>query len=261
MSVRNQLTEMGFTPAKIEAALHNIGSEGTIEDAIQWIESHETEDKAPAESEPEEQPPQLSEEEKQAKLKELQRRAQERRAENERKQAEENRKNEMIRKKRDTEYIKIAEQQQQQQAMKEAEKRRRQAREDAEAKRRIKAQIEADRKERLAKQAKQSPSSTPTSSQATEAAAPPKPPAPQRDYATSKIRFRVPNQPAPIVKEYSTDTKLATVVEDISKDIAASPSSIQFMTTFPTKTFTSADHGLTLKDAGLINTNVMVKLI
>lgn len=253
---------MGFTPAKIEAALHNIGSEGTIEDAIQWIESHETEDKATAESGPEEQPPQLSEEERQAKLKELQRRAQERRAENERKQAEENRKNEMIRKKRDVEYIKIAEQQQQQQAMKEAEKRRRQAREDAEAKRRIKAQIEADRKERLAKQTKQSQSSTLASSNTSpQAAVSPKPTAPQRDYTTSKIRFRVPNQPAPIVKEYPTDTKLATVVEDISKDIAASPSSVQFMTTFPTKTFTSADYDLTLKDAGLINTNVMVKLI
>ncbi|KAG5358112.1 hypothetical protein CJU89_4611 [Yarrowia sp. B02] len=279
MSVREQLQEMGFPVARIEASLKN--TSGSLEDAIGWLEANqidydkgvyaadteeavqggvsalgekaaETEAAAQAAdaaeaAEIEKKP--LSKEEKEAKLDELRAKAAVRKAENEKKDAAERRRNDEISKKSQKDNQAIKDEMERKAAIRDAQKKRKEAADDIAAKKRIKDLIEADKRARAAEKAgtKPAPVAVPVS----------KPAAPRAAPTDSRMQFRVPGKP-PIVKTFPVETKLQTVAEEVAQDVGTQAGSLVFTTTFPTRKLTSADFGKTLKEADLVNAAVMV---
>lgn len=276
---------MGFNPGRIEAALKN--TSGSLEDAIEWLEQHqlsleqEAAEEADGEdvevsipagiasetttastaSEPTESPKLLTKEDKEAKLEELRQKAAKRKAEQEKIYKEDEKKNEMIRRKRDQDSAKALEEIQRKEALKEAAKKRKEAKEDAIAKQRIRDLIAADKEARrqakLGNSQDSSPSPVPTSS-----TKPVSTPTPPRAAATeSKIRFRIHGQPpnAGFMKTYPVETTLGDLAESITSEVNINASSIVFQTTFPTSTYDSSMFNKTLKECGLVNTNLIVK--
>ncbi|KAA8915855.1 hypothetical protein TRICI_001980 [Trichomonascus ciferrii] len=281
---------MGFAANRIEAAARNTSGE-SLEEAVQWIEEHQAKfdmdeakgldpeepidiaelnddqlakiKKAAAHegssstgstNEPEPAPPK-TEEEKAAKLAALKERAELRRKEQAKKDAEEKRKNDRLMLKKEKDYAQIVEEQQRKEAVKEAEKKKKEAKEDAAAKRRIKELIEQDKRDRQQKRQGESP-------QQEEPVKKPSPPAnkaPPVQRTESKIRYRMPNSPQPGMLTFPLTATVADVVNKIAQDHGLDASSVQLVTTFPTQTFTVSDTKA-LTDAGLVNTNVMVKL-
>ncbi|CAN6662108.1 hypothetical protein TRVA0_034S00100 [Trichomonascus vanleenenianus] len=283
MDARKQLEEMGFAPKRIEAAMRN--TSGELEAAVEWIEANQERfDKAdaqeyedldetethpaakkyativPATTEtPEEEKKPLTEEEKAAKLQALREKAALKKAEQAKQDVIERRRNEELMMKRDKEHRKLAEEQKQKEAMKDAEKRRREAREDVLAKKKILAQIEADRKARQAAKAEAS-GAAPAPAAKPAAAPKPAPPAHSRpDYIVSNLRFRLPGQAAPYTKTYPVDVPVKDVIDDVSSQSGIPASRVVLMLTFPTRKLTIAQGDQTLKEAGLINSIVMVK--
>lgn len=278
---------MGFAPGRIESALRN--TNGDLEECIAWIEEHQaqfdeavkknsdgenTEQSVAAGESNEEATEQvsvetaeapkapLSEEEKAAKLDILKEKARIRKEEQAKKDAEEKKRNEAILKKQTKETRKIVEEQQQKEAIKEAARRREQAKEDAMAKKRIKDLIEADKRARQEERARREGKSVePTSTTPVTSARTDAPPLSRATPTESKIRFRVQGASVnPFMKTFPVKTTLGGVAEDIATTIGAPASSIQFMTTFPTQTFTSDDFSATLEELKLVNTNLIVKL-
>ncbi|ANB13686.1 hypothetical protein AWJ20_4629 [Sugiyamaella lignohabitans] len=289
---------MGFSPNRIEAALKNAASD-SLEDCIQWLEENEAKFEAsekfhqqlnadtstaasgdhsgePAESSADgaaasetEPPKPLTEEEKAAKLELLRQKAAIRKAEQAKKDLEEQKKNEVIRRKHDQESIRVKEELKKKEAMQAAARRRQEAKEDALAKKRIKDLIEADKRERLEKKqqlssnpppslssSSSSPSNAPTSSSTTSQ------PKPKPVYTESKLRFRIQGiasaQPN-LMKTFPIDATLGSVAETLATELAIPANSIVLTTTFPTRTLTSADFSLTLKQADLVNASVILK--
>ncbi|AOW03616.1 ubiquitin-related domain-containing protein [Yarrowia lipolytica] len=286
MSVREQLQEMGFPPARIEASIKN--TSGSLEDAIGWLESNQIDydkgvyaadaeeqtvtggvsvvgdTKAPdasaapidvdaqeaaAEAEVEKKP--LSKEEKEAKLDELRAKAAIRKAENEKKDAAERKRNDEISKKSQKDNQAIKDEMERKTAIREAQKKRKEAADDIAAKKRIKDLIEADKRARAAEKTGTKPAPAPAPVPAS------KPAAPRAAPTDSRMQFRVPGQP-PIVKTFPVETKLQAVAEALSQDIGVQAGSLVFTTTFPTRKLTNADFGKTLKEADLINAAVIV---
>jgi hypothetical protein len=284
---------MGFAANRIEAAVRNTSGE-SLEEAVQWIEEHQAKfdiDEAKgldpeepidaaelndeqlakikkaaahesgsssgtATNEPVPAPPK-TEEEKAAKLAALKERAEQRRKEQAKKDAEEKRKNDRLMMKKEKDYAQIVEEQQRKEAAKEAEKKKKEAKEDAAAKRRIKELIEQDKRDRQQKrQGEQPQQEAPVKK--------PSPPAnktpPVQQRTESKIRYRMPNSPQPAMLTFPLTATVADVVNKVAQDNGLNASSVQLVTTFPTQTFTVADTK-PLTDAGLVNTNVMVKLV
>lgn len=277
---------MGFTPSKIEAALRN--SNGTLEDAIEWLEQNQSKLEAAerntftiegdedegekvesgnsvagvlTQDQEQASKPLLTEEGKQAKLQMLKERATLRKAEETKKEAEEQKRNEALRKKRDVENIKAVEEKRRLEALKEVARKRQAAKADLEAKKRIKELIEADKK---ARQERNKPSASvsapaPAPAPAPVASATGSQPKPNFEYTSSKIRFKVPGSAAPVLKTYALDVKLQDIADELSSEFGLSANQVQFTTTFPTKTYGKDDFNLTVKEANLINTNVIVK--
>lgn len=277
---------MGFAPGRIESALRN--TNGELEECIAWIEEHqaqfdeavkkdagvdsidqpavvdntnqESSEQVSAETAEAPKAP-LSEEEKAAKLDILKEKARLRKEEQAKKDNEEKKRNEAILKKQTKETRKIVEEQQQKEAIKEAARRREQAKEDAMAKKRIKDLIEADKRARQEERARREGKSLEPSSTTPVVASRTEAPAPRAAPTESKIRFRVQGASVnPFMKTYALKTTLGGVAEDIAGTVGASASSIQFMTTFPTQTFTSNDFSATLEELKLVNTNLIVKI-
>lgn len=288
MSVREQLQEMGFPPARIEASIKN--TSGSLEDAIGWLETNQIDyDKgvyaadaeeetvtggvsvvgdtkttntsatpidvdaaadAAAEAEVE-QKKELTKEEKEAKLDELRAKAAIRKAENDKKDAAERKRNDEISKKSQKDNQAIKDEMERKAAIRDAQKKRKEAADDIAAKKRIKDLIEADKRARAAEKAGVKPTASPVAVPVS------KPAAPRAAPTDSRMQFRVPGKP-PIVKTFPVETKLQEVAEALSQDIGVQTGSLVFTTTFPTRKLTSADFGKTLKEADLINAAVIV---
>ncbi|KAG5361566.1 hypothetical protein CJU90_2955 [Yarrowia sp. C11] len=285
MSVREQLQEMGFPPARIEASIKN--TSGSLEDAIGWLETNQidydkgvyaadteetvtggvaqvgntkTDDTAAATAdvdaqeaaaEAEIEKKELSKEEKEAKLDELRAKAAIRKAENEKKDAAERRRNDEISKKSQKDNQAIKDEMERKAAIRDAQQKRKEAADDIAAKKRIKDLIEADKRARAAERAGTKPSPTPVAAPVS------KPAAPRAAPTDSRLQFRVPGQP-PIVKTFPVETKLQEVAEALSQDVGVQAGSLVFTTTFPTRKLTNADFGKSLKEADLINAAVIV---
>lgn len=166
--------------------------------------------------------------------------------------------NEIIRRKNDADADRIKEELRKREQLKEAEKRRREKQEDAAAKEKIRAQIKADQEarrlkaeaEKAAREGKTievatSASSASSSSQSKPTAA----------YTEARLQLRFPVG-APLVLSFPVETTLFEVASAIEAQRGTSPST--FTTTFPKKTYDQSDFGLSLKEAKLVPSAVLI---
>lgn len=142
--------------------------------------------------------------------------------------------------------------------IKEAEKKRLEKQADVEAKKRIKAKIEADKEERrrkaeVAKAAREGRAiQTPTPAPVAAAAAP-------RTAATyTEARLRLQTASGNVLKTYPADTTLFEVAQALEAEQGKAVES--FTTTFPPKKtyVTGIDFGQTLKEAGCVPSAVLI---
>jgi hypothetical protein len=141
--------------------------------------------------------------------------------------------------------------------IKEAARKRQEKLDDIDAKKRIKAKIEADKAERRRK--------ADEAKAAREGKAPDEPaapvlpslaaPRPKADHNSAKLRLQTSK--GNIIKELPAETTLFELAQQLQGELGNVPS--KFMTTFPRKTFEGAeDLSKTLKEAGLTPSAVLV---
>lgn len=148
--------------------------------------------------------------------------------------------------------------------IKEAAKKRQEKLEDLEAKKRIKARIEADRAERKRREedAKAMREGKPLPTQTTAPAAPTAASsaaagATSSGSAAAVARLRLQTAKGNLVKSFPSETTLFEVAQQIEAEVGAPISS--FSLTFPRKTFEAGvDFGQTLAEAGLTPSAVLV---
>lgn len=140
--------------------------------------------------------------------------------------------------------------------MKEAAKKRQEKADDAEAKRRVRAKIEADKAERRRK-AEQDKAAR--EGRVAETSAPAPPPAaapPKRTVDHSEARLKLQTSEGALMKTLPAETTLFELAQAVEKEKGVAVSS--FSLTFPRKTFEgSIDFGKTLKEAGLVPSAVL----
>ncbi|KAH0543861.1 hypothetical protein FGG08_001900 [Glutinoglossum americanum] len=221
----------------------------------------------------------LTEEEKKAKLEELREKMAEKRARQAQQDKEENKKNEVcfgwfqpsvrkvltlpihqaIRRKATKEVQDIKEDLQKKEQIKEAAAKRKEKQEELAAKERIRAQIKATQEERRLKAAREKA--------AREGQALPQEPAVQRQpassgstkpasaYSESRLRLQLPS--GTVQKSFPADTTLFEVAAALEQESGSPVES--FTQNFPRKTFNQGvDFGLTLKEAGLVPSAVLI---
>ncbi|CAE6417806.1 unnamed protein product [Rhizoctonia solani] len=208
----------------------------------------------------------LTEEEKKQKLAELRERMQEKRAAKAAEEAKEARANEMIRRKGGQDIGSIKEELQLKEAEKEAQQRKQDKIDDAKAKAAVRAQIEADKKARAEKAAKekalregreyqQAPVAGVGGATSASAAAPG---AKSAESPTTRLQIRL-SSGAPLTTTLASDSTLHEVALFVeSQNPAISSQTVIFSTTFPRKTFTRPDFTRTLKELDLVPSAVLM---
>lgn len=144
--------------------------------------------------------------------------------------------------------------------IKEAARKRQEKIDDLEAKKRIKAKIEADKEERRrkAEEAKAiregktvpSASSTPTLAVAPGAAAA----KPAVNHSEARLRLQTPS--GNIMKTLPAETTLFEVAEQLKNENGMTVN--KFVMNFPRKVFEGLDFGKTLKEAGLVPSAALI---
>lgn len=130
---------------------------------------------------------------------------------------------------------------------------------DLEAKKRIKARIEADRLERKRREedAKAMREGKPLPTQSAAPAAPTAPTASASGSSAATARLRLQTKNGNLVKAYPSETTLFEVAQQIEAEVGAPVT--KFSTTFPKKVFEAGvDFGQTLAEAGLAPSAVLV---
>ncbi|KFA63841.1 hypothetical protein S40285_04456 [Stachybotrys chlorohalonatus IBT 40285] len=200
----------------------------------------------------------LTEEQKTAKLKELRERLQAKKAAQSVQDKEDQKRNEKIRMKSTKESQEAKEELQRKEQIKEAAKKRQEKLADAEAKKRIKMKIEADKAERRrkAEEAKAAREGrAPEETAAAPAAAAPAASKPKADHSEARLRLQTGS--GNITKTLPAETTLFELVQLVETETGQAPTS--FTTTFPRKTFEGhEDLSKTLKEAGLVPSAVLI---
>ncbi|KAH9893190.1 ubiquitin-related domain-containing protein [Cubamyces lactineus] len=207
----------------------------------------------------------LTEEEKKQKLAELKERLAAKRAAKAKEEAKESLANEAIRRKAGKDMNQIREEMKQKELIKEAEKKRKEKLEDAKARAAVKAQIEADKRERAAKAAREKAlregKAVPEQSAPAPAAAPAASSAPKasKDYPETRLQIRMASGGQPYVTTLPSDATLREVAEFLAaQTLAVNVDTVKFSLTFPRKTFAPEDFSRSLRDLGLTPSAVLI---
>lgn len=200
----------------------------------------------------------LTEEEKKQKLQEMRAALAEKRSRQADLDKEENKRNEQIKRKATRETQDAKEELQRKEQIKEAARKRQEKLDDLEAKRRIKAKIEADKEERRrkaeeAKAAREGKAPPAAAAAAAEPAAAPSQPKTSAAYTDARLRFQTPG--GPVTKIFPAETTLFEVAEALK---AEGTSVESFTMTFPKKVFDASDFGQTLREVGLVPSGVLI---
>ncbi|RYP75684.1 hypothetical protein DL769_003772 [Monosporascus sp. CRB-8-3] len=197
----------------------------------------------------------LTEEEKKARLEELREKVRAKRANQALVDKEEQKRNEKIRQKATKETQDLKEELARKEQIKEAARKRQEKQEELEAKRRIKAKIEADKEERRrkAEEAKAAKEGRAPAAPAAAAA-----PAAQRPAAThNEARLRLQTPGGNVMKTLPADTTLFEVAQLLQSENGLTVN--RFVMNFPKKTFEgSLDFGKTLKEAGMVPSAALI---
>ncbi|XXH03567.1 hypothetical protein Hte_009972 [Hypoxylon texense] len=199
----------------------------------------------------------LSPEERKKRLEELRERVKAKRATQAEIDKEEQKRNEQIKRKATKESHELKEELQRKEQIKEAAKKRQEKLDEIEAKKRIKAKIEADKEERRrkAEEAKAA-----REGRAIPAAAPAPAPAPAaaRPAAThNEARLRLQTSGGNVMKTLPADTTLFEVAQLLQSENGLTVT--KFVQNFPRKVFEgNLDLGKTLKEAGLVPSAALI---
>ncbi|CDO68833.1 hypothetical protein BN946_scf184805.g42 [Trametes cinnabarina] len=206
----------------------------------------------------------LTEEEKKQKLAELKEKLAAKRAAKAKEEAKESLANEAIRRKANKDVNQIREELKQKELLKEAEKKRKEKLEDAKARAAVKAQIEADKRERAAKAAREKAlreGKAPPEQVATVAkpAAVAAPPTSSKDYPETRLQIRLASGGQPYITTLSSDAPLREVAEFLaSQTLAVNVDTVKFSLTFPRKIFAPEDFSKSLRELGLTPSAVLI---
>ncbi|KAI8946585.1 ubiquitin-related domain-containing protein [Xylaria longipes] len=201
----------------------------------------------------------LTEEEKQQRLTELREKVKAKRANQAIVDKEEQKRNEQIRHKATKESQDIKEELQRKEQIKEAAKKRQEKMDEMEAKKRIKAKIEADKEERrrkaeeakAAREGRAIPAAAPAPAPAA-AAAPARPAANHNE-----TRLRLQTSGGNVMKTLPVETTLFEVAQMLEAESGLTVS--KFVQNFPRKVFEgNLDFGKTLKEAGLVPSAALI---
>ncbi|KAG6215547.1 hypothetical protein E4U34_005592 [Claviceps purpurea] len=208
----------------------------------------------------------LTEEQKKAKLDELRERLKAKRSVQSEQDKEDARRNEQIRQKSTKESHDLKEELARKEQIKEAARKRQEKQDDLDAKKRIKAKIEADKAERRRKAeeakaaregrapnpdvgASAAPSSAPAPASASALARP------KADHSHAKLRLQTPG--GNLIKTLTAETTLFELAQQVQQETGLTVST--FATTFPRQVFEGhTDMSKTLKEAGLVPSAVLI---
>eukprot|EP00045_Choanoeca_perplexa_P008447 m.78281 g.78281 ORF g.78281 m.78281 type:complete len:281 (-) comp14499_c0_seq1:1062-1904(-) len=196
--------------------------------------------------------PVLSDEERAAKAEALRVRIAAKRAQHEKEEAEAKRLAEIKRREEGKNKGTMREEMEKQEMMRLAQAKRKEKAEDARRKRQILEQIEADRasKRAEAEAAKQARLATPPASEPTATK-----PAKQHTKAKIQVR-RTPG--SPIILELTPTDTLGDVIAQVASTAGQDPSAVKLSLAYPRRTFTANDASLSLLDAGLVPSAVLM---
>ncbi|KAI0190023.1 UBA/TS-N domain-containing protein [Xylaria flabelliformis] len=199
----------------------------------------------------------LTEEEKQQRLAELREKVKAKRANQAVVDKEEQKRNEQIRQKATKESQDLKEELQRKEQIKEAAKKRQEKVDEMEAKKRIKAKIEADKEERRRKaeeaKAAREGRAIPITAPAPAAAAAPARPAANHN----ETRLRLQTSGGNVMKTLPVDTTLFEVAQMLEAENGLAVS--KFVQNFPRKVFEgNLDFGKTLKEVGLVPSAALI---
>ncbi|KAL4249933.1 Ubiquitin-related domain-containing protein [Abortiporus biennis] len=207
----------------------------------------------------------LTEEEKKQKLAELKEKMTAKRAAKAKEEAKESVANEAIRRKAGRDINALREELQAKELKKEAEAKRKEKLEDAKARAAIKAQIEADKKARAEKAAREKAlregrayhENTPAPSSC--ATSPITPGTAGKDYAQTRLQIRLASGGQPLTTTLSSEATLREVAEFVAgQTLSVDVETVNFSMHFPRKEFTRADFSRSLKDLGLTPSAVLI---
>ncbi|RPD58953.1 hypothetical protein L226DRAFT_536479 [Lentinus tigrinus ALCF2SS1-7] len=209
----------------------------------------------------------LTEEEKKQRLAELKERMAAKKAAKAKEDAKDNLANEAIRRKAGRDMNAIREEMKQKELLKEAEKKRREKIEDQKARAAVKAQIEADKKARAEKAAREKalregkpfPETSAQAGTSAPAAAPAAHKGPGKDYPETRLQIRMASGGQPYTTTLPSDSTLREVAEFLAaQTLSVDVETVNFSLTFPRKTFARSDFSRTLRDLGLTPSAVLI---
>ncbi|KAI5858191.1 ubiquitin-related domain-containing protein [Durotheca rogersii] len=200
----------------------------------------------------------LTEEQKSKRLQELRERVKAKKASQTAAEKEEQKRNEQIRQKATRESHELKEELQRKEQIKEAAKKRQEKLDDLEAKKRIKAKIEADREDRRRKAEEAKAAREGRSIPTPAPAAPATLPATARPATThNEARLRLQTSNGNVMKTLPADTTLFEVAQLLESENGLAVT--KFVQNFPRKIFEgSLDLGKTLKEAGLVPSAALI---
>lgn len=204
----------------------------------------------------------LTEEERKEKLAELRAKMAVKRASKAEQDAIEAKANEAIKRKQGKDLNKIKEDLKAKEIVKEAEQRRRDKIEDAKAKAAVKAQIEADKKARAERFAREKAlregrpvvdaPSTSAPSAPVAAASSASSGVAGKNFKDTRLQIRLASGGAPYTTTLPSDATLREVAEFVAaQTLDVTVDTVSFTQQFPRKTFSDADFGKTLRELGL----------
>ncbi|WVQ79657.1 hypothetical protein IAT38_001757 [Cryptococcus sp. DSM 104549] len=204
----------------------------------------------------------LTEEEKKAKLAELREKLAIKRAAQAQENQKENKANEALRRKAGQDQGQIREDMKAKEMQKDIERKKREKIEDQRARAAIKAQIEADKRERAEKAAREKALRDGTAQPQAAAAPAPRAAAPagkSSENPETRLQVRLSAGGPPLTKTFPSDSPLSVVAEFVaSENLAYNADTVKFAMTFPRKTFTAEDMKKSLKDNGLTPSAVLM---
>ncbi|KAF9233843.1 ubiquitin-related domain-containing protein [Melanogaster broomeanus] len=212
----------------------------------------------------------LTEQEKKEKLAELREKMAAKRAVKAVEEAKEAKTNEAIKRKQGKDLNKIKEELKAKEIVKEAEQRRRDKIEDAKAKAAVKAQIEADKKARAEKAAREkalregqpivdTPGTSAPSSAPAAAASSSSSGVSGKDFRDTRLQIRLASGGAPYTTTLPSDSTLREVAEFVAaQTLSVNVDTVSFAQQFPRKIFSGADFSKTLRELGLTPSAVLI---
>lgn len=211
----------------------------------------------------------LTEEEKKQKLAELREKMAQKRALKAIEDAKEQKATEALRRKAGKDMNQIKEELKVKQALQEAEQKKRDKIEDARAKAAIKAQIEADKKARNEKFAREKAirdglpipgeASSATPRAPASVATPSSSGVAGKDYQETRLQIRISSGGPPYTTTLPSDASLREVAEFLAgQTLAVDVETVSFAQHFPRRAFSRADFSKSLKELGLTPSAVLI---